>query len=250
MTSEQRFVPPPQLVEALRDAQHVAVLTGAGISAESGLLTFREKLTGLWEQYELEDLVTTDALRRNPGLVWDWFEDLRAAMRKAQPNPAHRALVDIEQHVPKLTLATQNIDELHQRAGSATVHELHGNIFRTKCNVDGRIVDTWMDTGESPPRCPHCGGILRPDVVFFGEMLPPEAWLPAATAAPDCDVFLSIGTSGVVEPAASLTRTALASGSTVLVINLDVTTEMSDRFYKIHGRAGQVLPAIVQAAWG
>jgi NAD-dependent deacetylase len=224
-------------------------LTGAGISAESGLRTFRDRLTGLWEQYNLEDLVTTEALRRQPGLVWDWFADMRAAMEQANPNPAHLALVEMERHVSRLTLVTQNIDELHQRAGSSTVHELHGSIFRTKCHNEDRVVDTWIDTGENPPRCPHCSGILRPDVVLFGEMLPPETWLAASQAALECDLFLSIGTSGVVEPAASLTSFAFSNGATVVVTNLEVENQSSSRLYKIHGRAGQILPALVQAAW-
>jgi NAD-dependent deacetylase len=246
------FTPPESLVDALRNARHIAVLTGAGISAESGLATFRDRLTGLWERYDLEDLVTTEALRRHPDVVWDWFADMRAAMEKAAPNPAHYALVEIEQHVPEFTLITQNIDGLHQRAGSSTVHELHGNIFRTRSQGDGQVVESWLDTGESPPRCPRTGAILRPDVVLFGEMLPPLPWDAASHAAPSCDVFLSIGTSGVVEPAASLVRYAQMAGATVVVTNLDVQTDLSGRggLYMIHGRAGQVLPALVQAAWG
>jgi NAD-dependent deacetylase len=225
-------------------------LTGAGISAESGLPTFRDKLTGLWERYDLEDLVTTAALRRNPGMVWDWFDEMRNAMQQAAPNPGHQALVEIERRVPRLTLVTQNIDSLHQRAGSSQVHEIHGNIFRTKCNVDQRVVETWLDTGESPPRCPNCAGILRPDVVLFGEMLPVDAWTVAADAAVECDVFLSIGTSGVVEPAASLARTARMHGATVVITNLDVTTGASGGVYQIRGPSGKVLPALVQATWG
>ncbi len=252
MTSQPAFVPPPPLVEALRSARRVGVLTGAGISAESGLATFRDRLTGLWTKYNLEDLVTTDALRRQPGIVWDWFADMREAMEKAGPNPAHLALAEIERRVPEYVLLTQNIDSLHQRAGSQKVYELHGNIFRTRCNVEWRLVDQWMDIGESPPRCPDCGGILRPDVVLFGEMLPTDAWEAATNAVANCDLFFSIGTSGTVEPAASLTYHALFRGATVVVTNLDVETEIasSGKLFKIHGRAGEILPALVQAAWG
>lgn len=238
------------LITALREARHIAVLTGAGISAESGLPTFRDRLTGLWTRYTLEDLVTVEALQRQPDVVWDWFAEMRAAMAKAEPNPAHHALVEIERHVPQFTLLTQNIDNLHQRAGSIQVHELHGNIFRTRSQVDGGLVESWLDTGESPPRCPRTGGILRPDVVLFGEMLPDDAWNAASMAVQECDVFLSVGTSGTVEPAASLVYHALLRGATVVVTNLDVETETSARFYKIHGPAGKVLPALVEAAWG
>jgi NAD-dependent deacetylase len=250
MKNEASFVPPAELVERLRNARHVAVLTGAGISAESGLPTFRDRLTGLWSRYNLEDLVTTQALSRNPGLVWDWFADMREAMGKAEPNPAHAALAEIEKRVPRFTLLTQNIDSLHQRAGSSTVYELHGNIFRTRCNVEHRVVDTWLDTGESPPRCPHCAGILRPDVVMFGEMLPSEAWDAASYAVMDCDLFFSVGTSGTVEPAASLAHHAMLNGAAVVVTNLDVTTASASNQYMINGRAGTILPALVQAAWG
>lgn len=240
---------PPQLIETLRTARRVGVLTGAGISAESGLATFRDRLTGLWERYDLEDLVTTQALQRNPGLVWDWFADMRAKMAQATPNPAHLALAELERRVPHFTLFTQNIDGLHQRAGNQRVFELHGNIFRTKCNRDQTIVAEWLDTGESPPLCPRCGDILRPDVVLFGEMLPMDAWGVAGDETPRCDLFLSIGTSGAVEPAASLPRYALQVGATVVVINLDVQTAVAPKYYTFHARAGELLPALVRAAW-
>jgi NAD-dependent deacetylase len=249
MSDAQHVAFPETLIASLRMAHHIAVLTGAGISAESGLPTFRDKLTGLWERYNLDDLVTTSGLQRDPGLVWDWFAEMREAMGRAEPNPAHRALVAMEQRVPQLTLLTQNIDSLHQRAGSQNVYELHGNIFRTKCHRDGGVVQEWLDTGESPPLCPRCGGILRPDVVLFGEMLPADAWEAAASAAPQCDVFFAIGTSGVVEPAASLAQYALMSGAVVVQINLDVKTGTSGQVYRIHARAGEILPALVQAAW-
>jgi NAD-dependent deacetylase len=225
------------------------VLTGAGISAESGLPTFRDRLTGLWANYRPEDLSTPDAFRRNPRLVWEWFAGHRTAMANAHPNPAHYALVQLEQHSPHFTLLTQNIDGLHQRAGSQNVVELHGNIARTKCFDANHVVDTWSETPDIPPRCPKCGSQLRPDVVWFGEILPPEALHMATTAAKHCDVFLSIGTSGIVEPAASLAYRALSRGATVVLINLDVINDSSRWLYKINGSAGQILPALVQATW-
>jgi len=240
---------PQTLLDTLRRAQRITVLTGAGISAESGLPTFRDKLTGLWAHYRPEDLSTPDAFRRDPRLVWEWFATHRAAMTAAAPNPAHHALVRMEAVVPQFTLLTQNIDGLHQRADNRRVVELHGNIARTKCFVEDLPVDTWDETGDVPPRCPRCGGLLRPDVVWFGELLPEQALATASATAKQCDVFFSIGTSGIVEPAASLAYRALSRGATVVLINLDVVNDASRQLYKINAPAGQVLPALVEAAW-
>src|SRR4051794_3908025 len=180
---------PQALLDTLRRAQRITVLTGAGISAESGLPTFRDKLAGLWAHERPEDLSTPEAFRRDPRLVWEWFAAHRAAMAVAAPNPAHQALVRMESAVPQLTLLTQNIDGLHQRAGSRAVVELHGNIARTKCFVENLLVDNWEETGDVPPRCPRCGGLLRPDVVWFGELLLEQALATATAAAKQCDVF-------------------------------------------------------------
>src|SRR5436305_178779 len=160
-------------------------------------------------------------------------------MAVAAPNPAHQALVRMESAVPQLTLLTQNIDGLHQRAGSRAVVELHGNIARTKCFVENLLVDNWEETGDVPPRCPRCGGLLRPDVVWFGELLPEQALATATAAAKQCDVFFSIGTSGIVEPAASLAYRALSRGATVVLLNLDVINDASRQLYKINAPAGQ-----------
>lgn len=249
MTSSQSFVIPPALIESLRAARHITVLTGAGVSAESGLRTFRDRLTGLWAEYRPEDLSTPEAFRQNPRLVWEWHAGHREAMAAAQPNPGHYALAHMEQQVPQFTLLTQNIDSLHQRAGSKQVIELHGNIARTRCFDNNHRVDTWPETSEIPPRCPECGSYLRPDVVWFGEVLPPEALEVATTAAKQCDVFFSIGTSGIVEPAASLAHRALSRGAVVVVINRDVINDESRWLYKINGPSGELLPALVQAAW-
>jgi NAD-dependent deacetylase len=238
-----------QIGAALRQARHVVVLTGAGISAESGLPTFRNAQTGLWAQYRPEDLATPDAFRRNPRLVWEWSMQLADLAARSQPNPAHYALVELEQRVPKFTLITQNVDGLHQRAGSNAVIELHGSSTQVRCFDEGRIVEDWAKTADVPPRCPHCGGLLRPDVVWFGELLAPEKLDAAQAAADTCDLFLSIGTSGEVEPAASLPYRALRRGATLAVVNLDVTTRASGSISTIHGLAGQVLPALLRAAW-
>jgi NAD-dependent deacetylase len=198
MSEEQAFEFPAQLVKSLRFARQVAVLTGAGISAESGLPTFRDKMTGLWAKFRPQELATPEAFRKNPKLVWEWYDWRRQLVAKAQPNPGHLALAALEKRVPKFTLITQNVDSLHQRAGSQEIIELHGNLARTKCFAENVAVESWPDTGDIPPHCPNCGGLLRPDVVWFGEMLPVEALHNAMRAARQCDIFFSIGTSGTV----------------------------------------------------
>src|SRR3712207_5027999 len=210
---------PDDLLEALRTSERVVVLTGAGVSAESGVPTFREAQTGLWQQYDPRELATPQAFARNPRLVWEWYEWRRSLIEKAKPNRAHYALVDLEQHVPRFLLITQNIDGFHWMAGSRDMVELHGNIARTKCFDEGVPVDSWEETGEVPPRCPHCGGDLRPDVVWFGEGIPAHALHKALEATQECDVFLCVGTSAMVEPAASLPLIAKRHQARVAEIN-------------------------------
>lgn len=239
----------PRLIAALRKANRVAVLTGAGVSAESGIPTFRDAQTGLWARYRAEDLATPEAFVRNPRLVWDWYAMRREGVGQAAPNAGHLALVDLERQVVArggaFTLITQNVDGLHVAAGSQNVIELHGNIRRVKCFDCGRIAQRWEPTDDPPPRCAECCGPLRPDVVWFGERLPADALDAAWAAAEACDVFLSIGTSGLVEPAASLPRAALRRGATLLTINLDVETRSAPPRFDINGKAGEVLPALV-----
>ncbi|NUM47341.1 MAG: NAD-dependent deacylase [Anaerolineales bacterium] len=241
---------PLELIATLRTATHIAVLTGAGISAESGIPTFREAQTGLWAQYEPTELATPEAFRRNPKLVWDWYAWRRTLVANATPNPSHFALAAMETHLPSFTLITQNIDSLHQRAGSRKVIELHGNLARTKCFREGVIVETWEETGETPPRCPRCGGFLRPDVVWFNEALPAEAIKTAYDKAGGAEVFFSIGTSAVVQPAASLPIIALQNGAIVVEIN-PTPTPLTDRMtFVLEGKAGVVLPELLQSVWG
>lgn len=243
---------PAGLIERLRLAQRVAVLTGAGISAESGVPTFREAQTGLWSRFRAEDLATPEAFRRDPRLVWEWYEWRRELIAKAQPNPGHQALAEMELHYPGFTLITQNVDGLHQRAGSGRrfpVIELHGNIQRTKCSQEGCLVKSWPDTGEIPPRCPGCSAYLRPDVVWFGELLPQPALEAALQAAQECDLFFSIGTSGLVEPAASLPEIALQSGRCVIEVNPNPTPLSRRASFVLSGPAGEILPGLVQAIW-
>jgi len=238
------------LVEVLQRARRVAVLTGAGVSAESGIPTFRDAQTGLWAQFDPEELASPAGFRRNPRLVWEGYAWRRELVARAEPNPGHLALAELERRVPRLTLITQNVDGLHQRAGSPAPIELHGNISRVVCSAEGDVVGRWDEAGdELPPRCPRCGAYLRPDVVWFGELLPGAALAAAWEAARSCDLFLSIGTSGMVEPAASLPRAALQAGAAVAVINLDVATAARPPLYTINARSGELLPKLLQAAW-
>lgn len=243
------FVIPPGLAETVRNARRVVVLTGAGVSAESGLPTFREAQTGLWAQYRPQDLATPEAFRQNPRLVWEWYAWRRELVERAAPNAGHRALAALERRVPEMTLVTQNVDGLHQMAGSGRVLELHGNIRRSKCFVENVVIDSWPSTDEVPPHCPRCGDLLRPDVIWFGECLLESTLAEAIQKTRECDLFLSLGTSGVVEPAASLPYLAAEQGATVLFVNLEVPTGYADPIYTINGPTGEVLPALVQAAW-
>jgi NAD-dependent deacetylase len=241
---------PAPLAAALGRAGRVAVLTGAGISAESGIPTFREAQTGLWSRYRPEDLATPEAFERNPQRVWEWYEWRRGIVAGAQPNAGHRALAQMERHVPDFTLITQNVDGLHRAAGSENVLELHGNIRRSKCFERGHEVARWPATGSVPPSCPECGSPLRPDVVWFGEALPSDALAAAFAAAERCEIFLSVGTSTVVAPASSLPFTALEHGATVVEINPTATPLTRAAHFTLAGSAAEVLPALVAAAWG
>lgn len=238
-----------ELAHIIRTARHIAALTGAGVSAESGIPTFRDALTGLWATFNPQELATPEAFQRNPRMVWEWYDYRRHLLADVQPNPAHLALAEIEGHVPHMTLITQNIDSLHQRAGSQHVIELHGNLQRSKCFRENTIVESWADTGDVPPRCPNCGAPLRPDVVWFGELLPAEQLTQARDAALDCDVFMSIGTSGQVEPAASLPYLAMRHNATIVIINPEVQQSTSRGYYSISEKAGVFLPQLVRAAW-
>ncbi|SRR5581483_3879567 len=236
---------PEPLLRALRNARKVAALTGAGVSAESGVPTFRNAQTGLWAQFKPEELATPGAFLKNPRLVWEWYEWRRQLVQNAKPNPAHFALAEMENKFPGFTLITQNVDGLHQRAGSRKVIEIHGNITRTKCFQEDTVVTQWNETGEVPPKCPRCGGLLRPDVVWFEEALPEIPTEAAFAASRDCDVFLCIGTSAVVYPAASLPLEALQHQATVIEINPEVTPLTSRASYVLNGPAGEILPGLL-----
>ena len=223
----------------------MVVLTGSGISAESGVPTFREAQTGLWERFDPQQLATPEAFGREPGLVWDWYAWRRELVARAAPNPGHLALAEMQDLGPNLTLVTQNVDGLHQRAGSLDVIELHGNILRTRCSAEGIEVDA-REASESPPLCPSCGAPLRPDVVWFGEMLPPGALDAASEAARGAGIFLSVGTSSLVYPAAALPYEALEGGALLVEVNPEETPLTPHADYVLRGSAGDVLPRLVR----
>jgi NAD-dependent deacetylase len=238
---------PLELLQRFAAAKNVAVLTGAGVSAESGVPTFRDAQTGLWAKFRPEELATPRAFRRNPRLVWEWYQWRRKLVAGAKPNPAHLALAGMEMLFARFHLITQNVDGLHQRAGSRHVIELHGNITRTKCLDEGTVVSSWKETGDVPPKCPACGGLLRPDVVWFDEPMPVAEMEEAAAASASCDIFLSIGTSTVVYPAAALPLEALRGGATVVEINPQPTPLTAQAHFALAGAAGVVLPEVMKA---
>lgn len=236
----------PDLLEALRGAERVVALTGSGVSAESGVPTFREAQTGLWERFDPQELATPEAFARDPRLVWDWYEWRRELVKGAEPNAGHVALAEMERCFQAFTLATQNVDGLHQRAGSSGVIELHGNILRSKCSFEGTMVEDY-DPAERPPPCPNCGAPLRPDVVWFGEALPVAAFEVAAEAASSCDLLLSVGTSSLVYPAAALPFEAQENGAVLVEVNPDETPLTAHADHLLRGPAGEMLPRLVEA---
>jgi NAD-dependent deacetylase len=229
----------------IQTAQSVCALTGAGISAESGVPTFRGE-EGLWKKFKPEELANFQAFIRNPNLVWEWYAYRRKLIHDVKPNPGHYALVELERRVKEFTLVTQNVDNLHRRAGNLSVVELHGNIERSYCIECGATVPEFnLDSPSGAPHCEKCGGLVRPDVVWFGEMLPGEAFSRAEKAARQCDLFLCIGTSAVVYPAASLPYVALDHGAFVVEINRE-PTELSAHVHEtLLGAAGEILPQLV-----
>ncbi len=234
-----------KLKSLLTKETRVAVLTGAGISAESGVPTFRGE-EGLWKKFRPEELATFDAFMANPELVWEWYEYRRKIIQEIKPNPGHVALVDFQNHFHTFDLITQNVDGLHHQAGSANVVELHGNIRKNKCIRCEKKYQTLEGTlPGNPPRCP-CGGNLRPDVVWFGEMLPADALNYAFKASSDCDLFFSIGTSAVVHPAASLPLLAKRNGAYVVEVNVFPTEISQVVDESLLGKSGQILPQLVK----
>lgn len=240
-----------QAVQLVRAAQRLVIFTGAGVSAESGVPTFRDALTGLWARYDPQELATPQAFQRNPALVWDWYEYRRGLVRAARPNPAHVAIARLQNARPQVTLITQNVDDLHEQAGSQAVIRLHGSIARTRCFYDCQGHPTLIAPDvlaslppASPPACPHCGRWLRPDVVWFGEALPARALEAAFDAAQRCDALLAVGTSGLVEPAASLPHVARRAGAFIVEVNPAASAVAPDVW--LQGPAGLIMPALLE----
>lgn len=248
MTSDTSLLSlPADLAERLCSAERWLVLTGSGVSADSGVPTFRDAQTGLWAKYDAQSLATPEAFMDNPTLVWDWYEWRRSLIARAAPNPAHAALAELESLKPSLTLVTQNVDGLHQRAGSKGVVEFHGNIERNRCFDCATAADSVPDTEARPPSCTRCGGLLRPDVVWFGEAIPQAALEAAAEAAGTAEVFLSVGTAAAVYPAAGLAQAAAAAGATIVEVNPERTPLSALADHVLDGSASSWLPAIAGA---
>lgn len=228
----------------LRDARSVAALTGAGVSAESGVPTFRGN-NGLWKQYRAEDLATPQAFARDPRLVWEWYDWRRGIISQSRPNAGHYALAEIERAVPEFALITQNVDDLHDDAGSRNVLKVHGSIWTVRCTGCGaERLDRRVPLPELPPRC-GCGALLRPGVVWFGEALPAETWRQAERAAASAQVFLVIGTSAVVYPAAGLVQLAKSSGARVIEINIAETPVSRTVDHSLRGASAELLPQLI-----
>lgn len=228
----------------LRTASSVAVLTGAGVSAESGIPTFRGN-NGLWKQYRAEDLATPAAFERDPKLVWEWYDWRRTLIARARPNPGHHALAELERSLPHFTLITQNVDDLHDDAGSRNVLKLHGSIWIVRCTACGADrVDRTAPFPELPPAC-GCGSLLRPGVVWFGEPLPQNTWQDAERAAQSAEIFLVIGTSAVVYPAAGLAQVAKRAGAKVIEINVAETPLSRIVDHSLQGASAELLPRLI-----
>jgi len=246
----------PELIAAaagvLRDSQCLVVLTGAGISKESGIPTFRDALDGLWARYDPQMLATALAFMQDPKLVWDWYQYRRTLLAGAQPNPGHTAIAALQDLLPQVVVVTQNIDGLHHLAGSRDVITLHGDIRRSKCFYNCQGDPTYIDVEQlewdpeaGPPSCPHCGRWVRPDVVWFGEMLPQAALARARELSEAADVMLVVGTSGVVQPAAGLPAVAKQHGAAVIEVNPEHSLITSFADYHLHGPSGVILPQVV-----
>jgi len=238
---------PAGLIGVLRNARNILVLTGAGMSAESGVPTFRDAQSGLWAKFRPQDLATPEAFRKNPGVVWDWYAERRVNISRVRPHAGHIALAEMEAYFDSMLVVTQNVDGLHQQAGSTEVVELHGNIMRSICSETGKTIEnswTLANPGRPPVSPHHPQGLARPAVVWFGELLPEGVMERATNAALACDVCFTIGTSTLVQPAASLPFIALRAGSTVIEINPSPTslTELAD--FSLQTTAGVALTAI------
>jgi len=236
----------PELISRLEGAERVGVFTGAGMSAESGVPTFRGE-DGIWKKFKPEELANFDAFMRNPQLVWEWYNHRKHLIAGIEPNAGHYALAGMESRHRYFSIATQNIDNLHRKAGSRTIHELHGNIGRNYCTGCGAYyTDAQLALLGNVPKCGACRGLIRPDVVWFGEMLPVDEWDAAVRAAERADVYFSIGTSSVVYPAASLPVLAKSAGAYVVEMNIERTDFSRHADEVMIGKSGELLPRLLE----
>jgi len=231
-----------KLIEALKEAESVVFFTGAGVSSESGIATFRGK-EGLWNKFKPEELASFDAFIKNPVVVWEWYNYRKKIVHQAKPNPAHLTISEMQNHFKDVTVVTQNIDNLHRRAGSNKIFELHGNIERNFCINCKKFHNEELIFSSGVPRC-ECGGLIRPDVVWFGEYLPEDQFIGGEKAAIGSDIFFVVGTSAIVYPAAGLIYTAKASGAIIVEINIEETPLSNMVDYSFLGKAGEILPAL------
>ncbi len=232
--------------QALSEAARVTVLTGAGVSKESGIPTFRDAQTGIWAEFNPEELATPEGFLANPPLVWKWYDFRRKLLGDAKPNPGHYALVELEKYVPKVTIVTQNIDGLHQKAGSSDVVELHGSITRFHCFDNQHEAKDVPYELEEPPSC-HCGSMIRPAVVWFGEALPSKSFTRGVTECEYSQVILVVGTSALVQPAASLPMAGYNRGAKIIDVNPDTNPVTQISFLSLMGPSGEMLPKVVAA---
>ena len=246
------------LAEQLKNAQHLAILTGAGISAESGIPTFRDALTGLWQNYRAEKLASLKGFHQDPALVWGWYEWRRHKVLQAKPHKGHITIAKLATKLPKVTLITQNVDDLHERAGSQNVLHLHGSIHTARCSECGhpykhpessKTVE-FPESRIDPPECEKCNEWVRPNVVWFGEALPSKALRDAEQAAEECDLMLIVGTSGLVYPAANLPTVAIRRNITTIQVNPTETDLDNNVTFDLKGKAGVVLPKLYKMAFG
>lgn len=241
---------PQAALERLQKARYVVALTGGGIAAESQVPSFREAHTGDWAQYDVSELATQQGFVRNPRLVWQWYDSRRRMADAAQPSPAHYALVDLEQHYPAWTLITQTIDGLHWRAGSRDLVELNGSLRRGRCFEAGHVFSSWEEEGEIPPICSHCGSMLRPDVVMFGEGLPDSEIKRARRAVEQCDVLLCVGAISAIEPVSSFPFVARRMGALVISVADDDSIYSLLADYVVPEKLSDFLPQLVREIVG
>jgi NAD-dependent deacetylase len=246
------------LIQKLKTAQHLVVLTGAGVSAESGIPTFRDALTGFWENRDPEKLGSKKGYEREPDVAWGWYEWRRQKVLQSQPNPAHETIAKLATQLPKVTLITQNVDDLHERAGSEEVLHLHGSIHKARCihcyapyeHPEIELPDVLLEKRIEPPECEKCGDLIRPGVVWFGENLPTPILEKATQAAEECDLMLIIGTSGLVYPAANLPMIAIRRKITTIQINPTNTEFDMNVTFNVKEKAGEFLPELYKTTFG